>query len=97
MHTADRRAYRQALPNWGHETLRVTADTHRLVADIERGLRYAAHLQGLDPRVGDALQRMRDAVGVLQVSLSACEHTTQQVFAEIAAPPGPDGQSPSGV
>jgi hypothetical protein len=54
-------------------------------------------LQGLDPRVGDALQRMRDAVGVLQVSLSACEHTTQQVFAEIAAPPGPDGQSPSGV
>jgi hypothetical protein len=33
----------------------------------------------------------------LQVSLSACEHTTQQVFAEIAAPAGPDAQSPSGV
>jgi len=97
MHTADRRAYRQALPNWGHETLRVMADTHRLVADIARGLRYAAHLQGLDPRVGDALQRMRDAVGVLQVSLSACEHTTQQVFAEIAEAPSQDSPSPSGT
>jgi hypothetical protein len=73
------------------------ADTHRLVADIARGLRYAAHLQGLDPRVGDALQRMRDAVGVLQVSLSACEHTTQQVLAEIAAAPGQDAQSPYGA
>jgi hypothetical protein len=97
MYTADRRAHRQALPNWGHETLRVMADTHCLVADIERGLRYAAHLQGLDPRVGDALQLMRDAVGVLQVSLSACEYTTQEVFAEITAGPGQDAQSPSGA
>jgi len=87
MHTADRRAYRQALPSWGYETLRVMADIHHLVADIERGLRYAAHLQGMDPRVGDKLQLLRDAVGVMQVSLSACEHTTQQVFAEITEAP----------
>ncbi|MGD8276357.1 MAG: hypothetical protein PVJ30_10390 [Thiohalocapsa sp.] len=83
MQTKDRQTYRQALPNWGFETLQVMADTHRLVADIERGLRYAAHLQGLEPRVGEKLQLLRDAVGVLQVSLSACEHTTQQVLAEI--------------
>ena len=64
MHTADRRAYRQALPNWGHETERVMADTHRLMADIARGLRYAAHLQGLD-QISNvvcyrALQRLPD-------------------------------------
>ena len=88
MHTADRRAFRQALPSWGYETLRV-------MADIERGLRYAAHLQGMDPRVGDKLQLLRDAVGVMQVSLSACEHTTQQVFAEITEAPSQDRPSPS--
>ena len=38
---------------------------------------------------------MRDAVGVLQASLSASEQTTQQVFAEITAAPGQDSQPPS--
>lgn len=97
MQTKDRQTYRQALPNWGFETLQVMADTHRLVADIERGLRYAAHLQGLEPRVGERLQSMRDAVGVLQVTLSACEYTTQQVLAEITEAPRQGNQSPSGA
>jgi hypothetical protein len=75
--TADGRAWRQAVPNWSFETLRVMADTHRLVADVERELRYAAQLQGLDPRVQHRLQSVRDAVGVLQVSLSAWAHTSR--------------------
>jgi hypothetical protein len=40
---------------------------------------------------------MRDAVGVLQVTLSACEYTTQQVLAEITEAPRPGNQSPSGA
>jgi hypothetical protein len=87
MRKADRRAWRQAIPNWSFETLRVMEDTHRLVADIERELRYAAHLQGVEPRVRDKLQLVRDAVGVLQVSLSAWEHTAQQVIGEIVTAP----------
>ena len=55
MRTADGRAWRQAIPNWSFETLRIMADTHCLVADVERELRYAAHLQGLAPCVRDAL------------------------------------------
>jgi predicted ester cyclase len=95
MRTADRRAWRQAIPNWSFETLRVIADTHRLVADVERELRYAAHLQGLDPRVRDSLQSMRDAVGVLQASLSVWAHTSRQVVAEIATAPAENNRSAS--
>jgi hypothetical protein len=95
MRTADGRAWRQAVPNWSFETQRVMADTRRLVADIERELRYAAHLQGLDPRVRDKLQSMRDAVGVLQVSLSAWAHTSRQVVAEIATAPAENNRSAS--
>ena len=95
MRTADGRAWRQAVPNWSFETLRVMADTHRLVADIERELRYAAQLQGLDPRVQDRLQSVRDAVGVLQVSLSAWAHTSRQVVAEIATAPAENNRSAS--
>lgn len=43
--------------HWGVETLKVVADTRRLAADIERGLRCAVHLQGLEPRLDDQLHR----------------------------------------
>jgi hypothetical protein len=89
MPTADFRSRPQSIPNWGFETLRVMADTHRLVDDIERRLRYAVHLEGLEPRVSDKLQLVRDALGVVQVSLSALEVTAQQVLAEIAEVPRP--------
>jgi hypothetical protein len=94
MRSADLHTCRQVIPNWGFETLRVMADTHHLVGDIERGLRYAAHLQGMEPRVGDKLQLVRDAVGVVQVSLSALERTAQQVLAEIADAPPSDRAAP---
>jgi len=87
MRTADLYTCRQAIPNWAFETLRVMADTHHLVADIERELRYAAHLRDMESRVGDKLQQVRDALGVVQVTLSALEMTTQQVLAEIAEDP----------
>ena len=89
MRTEDRQAYRQPMTNWGVETLKVMADSRRLVADIERGLRYAVHLQGLEPRVRDQLQSVRDALGVVQVSLSTCEHTAEQVLADVAEAPRP--------
>ena len=88
MHTANRRPYTPAIPNWGFETLRSLSATHRLLADIERGLRYAARLQGVDQRIGDKLQLVRVALGAMQVRLLACEHTTQQVLAEITEAPG---------
>ena len=88
MRTVDRRTCRQALPSWGVETLRVLANTHAEVADIERELRYATRLQGVEPRIGAHLQLLRDALGVVQLSLSVCEHTTQEVFAEIIATSG---------
>jgi hypothetical protein len=66
----------------------VLADTHAQVADIERELRYATRLQGVEPRIGAHLQLLRDALGVVQLSLSVCEHTTQEVFAEIIATSG---------
>jgi hypothetical protein len=91
MRTAERSTSRQAMPNWGFETLMVIADTQCLLADIERGLRYAVNLQGLDPRVGEKLQGVRDALGVVQVSLSALEVTAQQAFAETAEVPRPSG------
>jgi hypothetical protein len=83
MQTKDRQTYRQALPDWGFETLRVLADTHRLLADIEREVRYAERLRGLDPRVGEKLHLLREAAAVVQARLSACESTTQQVIAEM--------------
>jgi hypothetical protein len=84
MRTADLYTCRQAIPNWAFETLRVMADTHHLVADIERELRYAAHSRDMEPQVGDKLQLVRDALGVVQVNLSVLEVTAQQVLA------GPD-------
>ena len=97
MHTVDRRAYRQAIPNWGLETLRVLADIHRLVPDTECGLRYAGGLQGLEPRLGETLQSLNDAVAVLQARLSDCEHTAGQILAAITEAPRQDGQSQSGA
>jgi len=95
MNTAERLTYQQLIPNWGLETLMVIADTHRLVADIERGLRYAVHLQAMNPRVGDKLQPVHDALGVVQVSLSALELTAHQLFSEIAEGPQlGDGAAP---
>ena len=97
MHIANRRPDTPAIPNWGFETLRSLSDTHRLLADIERGLRYAARLQGADQRIGDKLQLVCVALGAMQVRLLACEHTTQQVLAEITQAPGQDDQSTSGA
>jgi hypothetical protein len=97
MSTADQIACRAAIPNWGFETLRVMADSHRLVADIERGLRYAAQLRGLEPRILEKLQLVRDALGIVQVSLSALEVTAQQVFAEIGDAPPSDGHAAPGT
>ena len=93
MRTADLHNGRQAIPHWALETLRVMADTHNLVADIERRLRYAVHLQDLEPRVGDKLQQVRDALSVVQVTLSALEMTTQHVLAEIAEDPRLGGRA----
>ena len=97
MRTADLYTCRQAIPNWAFETLRVMADTHHLVADIERELRYAAHLRDMESRVGDKLQQVRDALGVVQVTLSALEMTAQEVLTEIADDPQlGDGVAPDG-
>jgi hypothetical protein len=73
---------RSGVPNWGLEAMRIMDETHRMADDIETELRYAARLNGLDPRLQDKVQAVRDAVGVLKLSLSVLEYTTEQVLSE---------------
>lgn len=73
---------RGGVPNWGLEAMRIMDETHRMADDIETELRYAARLNGLDPRLQDKVQAVRDAVGVLKLSLSVLEYTTEQVLSE---------------
>jgi hypothetical protein len=84
MINTDLRTRINAIPNWAYEALRVMADAHRMTANIETELRYATHLQGMDQRMHDKLLSVREAVGVLQVTLSALEVTAQQVLSEVA-------------
>jgi hypothetical protein len=96
MSNAELRTRLNNIPNWAYETLRVMADVHQMTASIETELRYAAHLQGMDRRLADKLQAMRDAVGVLQVSFSALEVSAQQVLSEIAHDTQRNSRSESG-
>lgn len=73
---------RGGLPNWGLEAMRIMDEAHRMADDIETELRCAARLNGLDPRLQDKVQAVRDAVGVLKLSLSVLDYTTQQVLSE---------------
>jgi len=75
------------MPNWRFEARRLMANTHRWVAGTRRELRNAEQIRGLEPRVRDNSQSVRDALGVSQVSQSAWGHTAESVLAEITEAP----------
>ena len=75
------------LPNTAPETQRVKANTHRPVANRERGPHAAARLQGMPPRAGEKPQLALAAVRVSPITLSDREGTAGQLLAEITAAP----------
>jgi hypothetical protein len=51
------------IPDWFLQTVRVMQDTDRALKNADTELRYAMGLEGLDSRLRDEMQYVRDAAG----------------------------------
>jgi hypothetical protein len=78
------------IPDWFLQTVRVMQDTEHGVRSIETELCYAMGLDGLDPRLHDELQYVRNALGTVKVSLSMMDLSAGQVLLELVKPASPE-------
>jgi len=73
-----------AIPDWLLEAVRVMQEAGRMLGNIETELHYAMRLEGLDGRLFDDLQYVRDTLGAVRVSLTVMDNTAGRVLVELA-------------
>lgn len=77
-------APQHAMPDWFLKTLRVMGDAGRGIRNIDIELRHAMRMDGIDSRLMSEMQYVRDALGAVEVSLSAFDMRAEKVLYEIA-------------
>ena len=81
------------VPVWFRQTVRVMGHVDGAVSDSAIELSDTAMLAGLDPRLRADLERVRDALGGLKVTLAVTYMNADKVLREISEnpPSGDDG------
>jgi hypothetical protein len=77
-------------PDWFLQAVRIMQSTERGVYDIDSELRRVAAIEDIDPRLTSELQNVRDALGVVKVSLSVMDKVMEEVIEELEGSEAPD-------